>query len=447
MTLEKIILKNLVKNDDYIRKVLPFIQEEYFGNSHERIFFSHVKTYFEQYNSLPSKEALAIIVSNDKQINERDFESIKETLKEIADDNEETNTNFLINETEKFCKDRAIYNAIIKSVNIIEGKDEKLDKGALPKLLSDALGVSFDNHVGHDYIENSDERFDFYHKKENKIPFALDYFNRITSGGISEKTLTVVLAGTGVGKSLFMCDMAASNFMMGKNVLYITLEMAEERIAERIDANLLNVPIVEMRKLSEDSFNKKLAAVKSKTSAKLVVKEYPTASANVNHFRVLLNELVMKKNFVPDIIFIDYLNICTSSRLKVGSNANSYTYVKSIAEEIRGLAVEYSIPIVTATQTTRSGYCLDPNTLVICRTGNKKLDEVIIGDELLSNNGWNKVKTIFPKTSKKMYKITTESGKTIVCSEDHLFPTESGEKNIKSGLCLEDKLFINNNEV
>jgi len=356
MTLENIILKNLVKNDDFTRKTIPFIEEEYFSNSHERIFFSHVKNYFNQYNSLPTKEALAILVSNDKNINERDFESIKETLEEISNDTDETNTQFLIDKTEQFCKDRAIYNAIIKSVNIIEGKDDKLDKGALPKLLSDALGVSFDRNVGHDYLENSDERFEFYHRKENKIPFALDYFNRITSGGISEKTLTVILAGTGVGKSLFMCDMASSVFMMGKNVLYITLEMAEERIAERIDSNLLNVPIVEMRKLSEDNFNKKLTAVRSKTTGKFVVKEYPTASANANHFRVLLNELAMKKNFVPDIIFIDYLNICSSSRLKVGSNVNSYTYVKSIAEEIRGLAVEYSVPIVTATQTTRSGY-------------------------------------------------------------------------------------------
>lgn len=356
MTTEKVILKNLVKNEDYVRKVLPFIQDEYFGNSHERIFFSHVRDYFNQYNSLPSVEALAIVFSNDKKINEKDFELIKNTLEEISSSTEDTNTQFLINTTEQFCKDKAIYNAILKSVNIIDGKDEKLDKGALPKLLSDALAVSFDRHVGHDYIENSDERYDFYHRVENKIPFGLEYFNKITSGGISEKTLTVILAGTGVGKSLFMCDMASSAFMMGKNVLYITLEMAEERIAERIDSNLLNIPIIEMRKISEENFNKKISAVKSRTNGKLVVKEYPTASANTNHFRSLINELQMKKNFVPDIIFIDYLNICTSARLKVGSNVNSYTFIKAIAEEIRGLAVECSIPIVTATQTTRSGY-------------------------------------------------------------------------------------------
>ena len=294
-----------------------------------------------------------------KNITDEDFKSCEEYLKEIDKHNRELETpnqEWLIDKTEKFCQEKAIYNAVRNSITILEGKDKTNDKGSIPKLLSDALAVSFDNSIGHDYLENSDERYEFYHRKEERIPFDLEFFNKITKGGLPAKTLNIALAGTGVGKSLFMCHVAAGCMSQGKNVLYITLEMAEEKIAERIDANLLNVSIDNLMELPKDIYDKKVKRVKEMTTGKLIIKEYPTASASAIHFRTLLNELNLKRNFVPDIIFIDYLNICCSSRIKAGANVNSYTYVKSIAEELRGLAVEFGVPIVSATQTTRSGY-------------------------------------------------------------------------------------------
>jgi hypothetical protein len=352
--IEKQILSKLVFDEDYLRKTIPFLKEEYFTSKLDKSLFKLIIGFVKKYNNCPTIPALSIEVDNITGISEDEYKELKESLSRLGDVS--VDKQWLLDQTEKFCQDKAIYNAIMSSILILDGKDNKLDKGNIPTLLSDALAVSFDSHIGHDFLEDFEHRFEYYHKKETRIPFDLDYFNRITKGGLPNKTLNIALAGTGVGKSLFMCHCAASNLVAGHNVLYITLEMAEEKIAERIDANLLNVQVDELTVLPKDAYEKKIARVKEKTTGKLVIKEYPTASAGANHFRHLLNELNLKKNFKPDIIYIDYLNICISSRLKYGSNVNSYTYVKSIAEEIRGLAVEYNLPIVSATQTTRSGF-------------------------------------------------------------------------------------------
>ena len=356
MRVEQLILKNLIHNEEYFRKVLPFLNKDYFTDSNERLIFNEISTFSEQYNVPPTLTALQISINEKKGLTSEEISESQDYIQKHLKDYETSNDDWLVNKTEKFCQEKAIYNAVLESIHILDDKNKTLEKGAIPKILSDALAVSFNNSVGHDYLENSDERYEFYHKKEERIPFDLDYFNKITKGGLPSKTLNVALAGTGVGKSLFMCHVAASCMVQGKNVLYITLEMAEERIAERIDANLLNVRVDELDKLTKEEYNKKVAKVKKKTNGKLIIKEYPTASASVTHFRSLLNELNLKRNFRPDIIFIDYLNICTSSRIKHGANINSYTYVKSIAEELRGLAVEFDVPIVSATQTTRAGF-------------------------------------------------------------------------------------------
>ena len=355
--LEKSILKNLIYNDEYARKVLPFIQTEYFSDNNERTIYSEIKEFVEKYKNLPTYEALVINFTESKKLTEEQVRGSIEILNDIkANKDDPTDIQWLTEHTEKFCQDKALYNAIMESVTILDDKFGTKAKGEIPKILSDALGVSFDRNVGHDYINDYEERFEFYHRKEERIPFDLDFFNKITKGGLPNKTLNIALAGTGVGKSLFMCHMAAGAMVQGKNVLYITLEMAEEKIAERIDANLLNVTLDDLMELPKDLYDKKVERVKSKTTGKLIIKEYPTASASTIHFRTLLNELNLKKSFIPDIIFVDYLNICCSARIRAGSNINSYTYVKSIAEELRGLAVEYNLPIVSATQTTRSGF-------------------------------------------------------------------------------------------
>jgi replicative DNA helicase len=357
MRLEQTILKNLIYNEEYLRKVLPFIKAEYFTDRVERTLFNEISSFTESYNSTPTIEALALAVKERRNLTDDEVEKSETYLQDIEKTkHEESKIQWLIDKTEAFCQEKAIYNAVLGSISILDGKDKTHDKGSIPKILSDALGVSFDTSVGHDYLENSDERYEFYHRKEERIPFDLEYFNKITNGGLPNKTLNIALAGTGVGKSLFMCHVAAGAMVQGKNVLYITMEMAEEKIAERIDANLLNVPIGDLEDLSKVMYDKKVAKVKEKTKGKLIIKEYPTASASATHFRTLLNELNLKKSFVPDIIFIDYLNICCSSRIKAGANVNSYSYVKSIAEELRGLAVEFGVPIVSATQTTRSGF-------------------------------------------------------------------------------------------
>ena len=355
MAIETTILSNLVFNEEYARKVIPFLKDDYFSNQKDRTVFKLITEYVNNYNAFPSKEALAIDLSNKDGISEESFKQSKELISALTQDTE-TKIDWLLDQTEKFCQDKAIYNAIMASIGILDDRTGKTSKGAIPQILSDALAVSFDTHIGHDFIEDADTRYEFYHTKEVRIPFDLDYFNKITQGGLPKKTLNIALAGTGVGKSLFMCHCAAANLLKGLNVLYITLEMAEERIAERIDANLLDVTIDELKILPKDVYDKKIARVKNKTTGKLIVKEYPTACAGSANFRHLLNELKIKKNFVPDIIYIDYLNICMSSRIKHGANVNSYTLIKAIAEELRGLAVEFNVPIVSATQTTRSGY-------------------------------------------------------------------------------------------
>jgi len=353
--IETTIFSNLIYNEQYARKVIPFLKEEYFSDQSHKIIFKLVQEYVNKYNSFPSKEALAIDLSNKDGINQEVFNQSKEIISAFAED-KETKLEWLSDQTEKFCQDKAIYNAIMSSIRILDDGDGKTSKGAIPQILSDALAVSFDTHVGHDFIEDANERYEFYHTKEDRIPFDLEFFNKITQGGLPKKTLNIALAGTGVGKSLFMCHCAAGNLSAGMNVLYITLEMAEERIAERIDANLLDVTVDDLKQLSKEIYDKKIARIKRKTTGKLVIKEYPTACAGSANFRHLLNELKLKKKFVPDIIYIDYLNICMSSRIKHGSLVNSYTLIKSIAEELRGLAVEFNVPIVSATQTTRSGY-------------------------------------------------------------------------------------------
>jgi replicative DNA helicase len=357
MKLEQTILKNLIYNDEYLRKVLPFIKPEYFTDRTDKTIFNEITSFVESYNSTPSIESLVLSIKENRNLTDSELENCESYLQEIdASKKEVSKIEWLVDKTEKFCQEKAIYNAVLGSISILDGKDKVHDKGQIPKILSDALAISFDNSVGHDYLENSDDRFDFYHRKEEKIPFDLEYFNKITKGGLPAKTLNIALAGTGVGKSLFMCHVAASCMVQGKNVLYITMEMAEEKIAERIDANLLNVTVDDLVNLSKDAYDKRIVKLREKTVGKLIIKEYPTAAASVTHFRTLLNELNLKKSFVPDIIFVDYLNICCSSRIKTGSNVNSYTYVKAIAEELRGLAVEFGVPIVSATQTTRSGY-------------------------------------------------------------------------------------------
>lgn len=349
------ILKNLLENDTYTRKVIPFLKKEYF-EGHSKVIFDLILNYVAKYNKLPTPEILKIEAEN-ISMGDQLYRSTLESIAEIEKETQKVDDVWLLDNTEKWCQDRAIYLAIMKSIQIIDGKDDNLSKNALPELLSDALSVSFDRNIGHDYIENSDSRFDFYHKVEERVPFDLDFFNTITKGGLPKKTLNIILAGTGVGKSLFMCHQAAACLNMGKSVLYITMEMAEERIAERIDANLMNVTIDKLDKLERKDFENKITSITNKTTGKLIIKEYPTGAAHVGHFRALLKELSMKKNFTPDMIFIDYLNICSSSRVKgLGGSINTYSYIKAIAEELRGLAVEFNVPIVSATQTTRSGY-------------------------------------------------------------------------------------------
>jgi len=355
--LEHSILKNLIYNETFCRKVLPFVKAEYFADDTERVIFREVNTFVNTYKSLPTHEALVINFTESDRLTEPQVRNSIALLNDIHQNKDEpTEEQWLIEQTEKFCQDKAIYNAIMESVSIMDDKTSKKSKGEIPQLLSDALGVSFDANVGHDYINDADSRYDFYHRVESRIRFDLDIFNKITKGGMPTKTLNICLAGTGVGKSLFMCHVAASCISNGHNVLYITLEMAEERIAERIDANLLNIDIQELNTISKADYDRKFNALKNKTQGKLIIKEYPTAAASTLHFRALLQELHLKKNFKPEIIFIDYLNICSSARMKPGNSVNSYTYIKAIAEELRGLAVEFAVPIVSATQTTRSGF-------------------------------------------------------------------------------------------
>jgi len=355
INIEQTILRNLLTNEKYTRKVMPFVQPDYFEGVYQQLF-KEIAKYVAKYNKLPTQESFKIELDQSDKFNDEQYRHAVEIMPSIFD-TEQIDDKWLVDTTEKWCQDRAVYNAIMQSITIIDGKHQTLTKNALPDILSKALAVSFDTNIGHDYIENVDERYDFYHAHEERIPFDLEFFNKITKGGLPNKTLNIALAGTGVGKSLFMCHVGASALTQGKNVLYITMEMSEERIAERMDANLLDVPIDQLEHLSKEMLTNKVSTIAARTNGKLIIKEYPTGQANTSHFRALLNELKLKKNFIPDIIFIDYLNICASSRMKgMGGAINSYSYIKAIAEEIRGLAVEFDVPIVSATQTTRAGY-------------------------------------------------------------------------------------------
>jgi replicative DNA helicase len=354
VNIESTILSNLIHNEAFARKVIVFLKDEYFQDNTEKVVFTEIQKFYSKYNDVPSKEALGIAIDEREDLNASvytDAEALIGSL-DAVDNNEQ----WLLDETEKFCKDKAVYNAIMESIEIIDGKKGDQSQGAIPELLADALGVTFDNHVGHDFLEDSDERFDFYHAKEEKIPFDIEYLNKITGGGVTRKSLNILMAGTGVGKTIGMCHMAAANLTIGKNVLYVTMEMAEEKIAERIDANLLDIKLDNLKDLTKPIYDKKMNALKSKIKGKLIIKEFPTSQAHTGHFRHLLNELALKKTFKPDIIYVDYLNICASQRLAGSNSVNSYTYVKAIAEELRGLAVEFNLPVWSATQTTRSGF-------------------------------------------------------------------------------------------
>jgi len=354
-TIEQTILTNLIYNEQYTRKVLPFIKGDYFSDRTERTVFEEIQKFVDKYNDLPNRNALEVELDSRNDLNEDDYKRVLSVVKTLEED-DNANFDWLVETTEDFCKDKAVYNAIVDGIKIIDGKDKERGVDSLPSILTEALAVGFDNRVGHDYLCDADSRFEFYHKVEDKIPFDLDFFNRITKGGLPQKTLNIALAGTGVGKSLFMCHMAANCLSQNRSVLYITLEMAEERIAERIDANLMNISIDDLHELPKQMYDDKMKAITQKTTGQLIIKEYPTASAHSNHFRGLIKELAIKRSFKPDIIFIDYLNICASSRFKANGNVNSYMYIKAIAEELRGLAVETNVPIMSATQTTRSGF-------------------------------------------------------------------------------------------
>ena len=396
--LELTILRNLLTDEKYMRKVLPFVKPDYFEGIY-RILFKEAGKYVGKYNKLPSAESFKVEIDQSDRLNGENYTVAVDLVPQLFS-KEEIDEQWLVDTTEKWCQDRAIYNAIMESISIIDGKHETLTKGALPDLLSKALGVAFDTNVGHDYIENQEERYEFYHQQEDRIPFDLEYFNKITKGGVPNKTLNIALAGTGVGKSLFMCHVAASALVQGRDVLYITMEMAEERIAERIDANLLNTPIDQLTNLSKEMHRTKVEDIARKTTGKLIIKEYPTGSAHTGHFRALLNELKLKKQFEPEIIFIDYLNICASSRMKgMGGAINSYNYIKAIAEELRGLAVEFNVPLFSATQTTRSGYSnsdvgLEDTSESFGLPATADLMFAIISTEELQNRGQMMVKQL-----------------------------------------------------
>jgi len=411
--LEQTILRNLLTNDAYTRKVAAFLAPEYFEGVYKGLFSEFTK-FIAKYNKLPTQESFKIEIDEADRMSDEHYRHAMEILPNIFN-YEKENLEWLIDRTEKWCQDRAVYNAIMESIQVIDGKHQTLTKNALPDILSKALGVTFDTNIGHDYIENVNDRYDFYTTTEERLPFDLDLFNQITKGGLPNKTLNIALAGTGVGKSLFMCHCAGAALTMGKNVLYITMEMAEERIAERIDANLLNIPIDQLENMSRDMFTDKVSQISAKTNGKLIIKEYPTGGANASHFRALLNELKLKKNFVPDMIYIDYLNICSSSRMKaMGGSINSYTYIKSIAEELRGLAVEFDVPVVSATQTTRSGYSnddvgLEDTSESFGLPATADLMFALISNEELSNN-----RQILVKQLKNRYNDPVANGRFVV---------------------------------
>ena len=413
--IETIILKNLLHNEEYSRKVLPFLNKDYFLEHTDKLLYEQVDLFINKYNNLPTKEALVIELDN-TPLKDEEFENVTELLTHLeGQKDEKSDIQWLLETTEKFCQDKAIYNAVVHSIKILDEPEKSNDdKGAIPELLTDALSVSFDPHVGHDYLLDSDDRYEFYHRVEKKIPFDLDFFNKITHGGLSSKTLNIALAGTGVGKSLFMCHVSAGAISQGNNVLYITLEMSEERIAERIDANLLNIKLDDLISLPKSMYEKKMEDLKNTVKGRLIIKEYPTAAASTNHFRALLNELNLKRNFKPDMILVDYINICSSSRIKPGQYVNSYSYIKSIAEELRGLAVEFDVPILSATQTNRAGF---QNTDVGLEDTSESFGLPATADfmfAIISNENLEEAGQILIKQLKNRYSDITSNKKFLV---------------------------------
>ena len=456
--IEKTILSNLIYNEEYSRKVFPYIKDEYFEEHSYKSVFTTYAEYVNQYKEPPSIEALKISIDKRTDLNEQSFKDVNELIDQFAID-EKTNQEWLVSETEKFCQDKDLYNSIRKAILILDGQDKEYDKGAIPQLLSDSLGINFDTHIGHDFLEDFDSRYEYYHRKEERLPFDIELLNKITKGGLPRKSMTVLLATTGGGKSLVKCHVAAQNLLYGNNVLYITMEMAEEKIAERIDANILDVTLDELSRMPKDVYEKKLERIKGKTTGKLIIKEYPTGSAHAGHFRHMLNELRMKKNFKPDVICIDYLNICASSRVKGAAAANSYTLVKSIAEEIRGLAMEFDCAVITSSQFNRGGYdntdvdltntseCIFVDEKVIEKTkGVMRIADLSPGDVIKSNDETKIVTMVHHPKPKRCVRITTKSGKKIIVSKDHVFPTKTptGEvKRISVYGGLEKGYFIN----
>jgi len=413
--IETLILKNLIHNEEYSRKVLPFLDKDYFLEHTDKLLYNQVHSFINKYNNLPTKEALIIELDN-TPMKDEEFDNVTELITHLAgEEDEHSDISWLLDTTEKFCQDKAIYNAVVKSIKILdEPEKSNEDKGAIPELLTDALSVSFDPHVGHDYLLDSDDRFAFYHRVEKKIPFDLDFFNKITQGGLSSKTLNIALAGTGVGKSMFMCHLSSSALSQGHNVLYITLEMSEERIAERIDANLLDIKLDDLVRLPKKMFEKKIEDLKNTVKGRLIIKEYPTAAASTNHFRALLNELNLKRNFKPDMILVDYINICSSARIKPGAFTNSYSYIKSIAEELRGLAVEFDVPIMSATQTNRAGF---QNTDVGLEDTSESFGLPATADfmfAIISNENLEEAGQILIKQLKNRYSDITSNKKFLV---------------------------------
>jgi replicative DNA helicase len=452
--IETTILRNLLFNNEYCRKVLPFIKPEYFENLHEKVVFEEICKFIVAYEELATKEVLLIETEKRTDITEDTYKTICEYVSKLDDGH--ADLNWISDTTEKWCRDRAIYLALMESIKIADGQDEKKGRDAIPSILQEALAVGFDNNIGHDYLNDFEKRFDYYNRKEEKLPFDLEYFNKITGGGTSKKTLNVILAGPNVGKSLTLTHFASSFLALGKNVLYITLEMSEEKIAQRIDANLLNVNIGDISNLPKMMFESKIQSLMKKTMGRLIIKEYPTSSAHSGHFRTLLSELSLKQSFVPDVVFVDYLNICASSRYSKNYSASSYTIVKSIAEELRGLAVEHNFPLWTATQLTRSGYsssdpdmadtseCIFVDETIQMRDGNtKKISEVSVGDQIKSQDNYKTVMMIHHKREKECIKIVTKNGKTIIVSKEHMFPTNGGRKSFNSGLNIGDYLNTN----
>lgn len=452
--IETTILRNLLFNNEYCRKVLPFIKPEYFENLHEKVVFEEICKFIVAYEELATKEVLLIETEKRTDITEDTYKTICEYVSKLDDGH--ADLNWISDTTEKWCRDRAIYLALMESIKIADGQDEKKGRDAIPSILQEALAVGFDNNIGHDYLNDFEKRFDYYNRKEEKLPFDLEYFNKITGGGTSKKTLNVILAGPNVGKSLTLTHFASSFLALGKNILYITLEMSEEKIAQRIDANLLNVNIGDISNLPKMMFESKIQSLMKKTMGRLIIKEYPTSSAHSGHFRTLLSELSLKQSFVPDVVFVDYLNICASSRYSKNYSASSYTIVKSIAEELRGLAVEHNFPLWTATQLTRSGYsssdpdmadtseCIFVDETIQMRDGIiKKISEVSVGDQIKSQDSYKTVMMVHHKKEKECIKIVTKNGKTIIVSKDHIFPTNDGRKSFNSGLTIGDYLNTN----